>query len=130
MNEASPPLIFDPALKARRLARALHHRGKADFIQHACDEIVLDNLADVNRQFTDAEVLGGETAHLAAELARAFPAMQLHRQDEIERAEEIPALEPESRSAILGSGGLHRVNDVPGLLAQCRHCNHWRGHQS
>ena len=134
MPNAEPPRLFDRALLAARLRRALgaaSGEGKADFLlRRAADELA-DRLSLVRREFAVAAEVGAPGPHAAEVLAargdgftlRLAPLALAAGPGPYARAigdlESLP-LADQSCDLIASLMGLHHVNDLPGALIQIR----------
>lgn len=101
--------------------------GGPDFLRRAIEERLLDRLDDIRRPLGRVLVLGAQDGRLAAGL-RARPGVEaVVTADELPPAdlvldEELLPFRAGSFTAVLSAMSLHWVNDLPGLLAQIRHC--------
>ena len=123
------PMLFDKSLRAKRRDRAAGGFVRHAFLYEAAAEEMLDRLADVQRDFRDALVIGAPTGMLPAALrarglavtvadpgARNAAALGGVRLDE-----DMPLpFAHASFDLILSCGTLDSVNDVPGVLVQLR----------
>ncbi len=120
-SESSAVLTpFDLALKARRLNRLVKQSAEvagADFLHGMAEEILLDNVQDIRRQFQSILLLGCSEA-MQRVLQQQFPLAEIVRIAERELVQEQIPLLPKPVQAIFTSRLLHRVNDVPGMLRQ------------
>jgi SAM-dependent methyltransferase len=132
---ASPPLIFDRGLHARRLARAAMTFPGAGFLKRRAAGDLVERLEAINRRFERAADLGARDGTFASALA-ASPAagkVGLLVQSDLSGAmlaraggvrvvadEERLPLAPGSLDLIVSSLALHWVNDLVGALVQIR----------
>lgn len=65
-GEPGPPRLFDRALRAHRIARAIASFGAHSFLHERAAELAADRLADVLRPFERALVWGDRGGHFAA----------------------------------------------------------------
>lgn len=110
----SPPDLFDADLLARRRARAAA-AGPADFLHEAVAAEVSERLAEVNRTFRDAAIVGPRAGIWAERL----------RRDGVAAARALPDaavldLAPGSLDLVVHALALHWANDPVGQLVQCR----------
>jgi SAM-dependent methyltransferase len=129
----APPRLFDRALIARRLDRAVRtFTPGADFLlARAADELA-DRLTLVNREFADAAEIGAAGPHgYAALVARRGARSTLRYAPTPASAAlvdapggvadlERPPLAPQSLDLVVSLLALHVVNDLPGALIQLR----------
>jgi SAM-dependent methyltransferase len=129
----SPPRLFDRALVARRLDRALRPPTPgADFLLARAAEELADRLQLVKRDFLDAADVGTPGPHgYLALAARAGGRSTLRLAPTAESAAliaapgavadlESPGLAPQSLDLVVSLQALHLVNDLPGALIQLR----------
>ena len=109
-----PPVLFDRALLARRLARA-QKLGPATFLLDRVAEDMAERLAAVNREFADAADIWtpGEGMLLPATSTSAHSAIAA-------RATKTLPLAPAILDLVVSALALQFVNDLPGVLAQIR----------
>ncbi|KAL6771246.1 NDUFAF5 [Auxenochlorella protothecoides x Auxenochlorella symbiontica] len=140
--------IFDGELKARHRDRAARYDPGPDPLLDEVADRLLDRLKDCTRAFESVLVLGGAgrqvaerlereapgtrhvthvdtsqamldaLARLHAASARSTPHTYVHWTDT--RNETLPVA-PGTYDAVVACLGLHWINDVPGVLTQCRH---------
>lgn len=125
MQEATP--LFDADLWQRRRARAMRQFAEVDFIQRRIEEHLLDCLLDMRRGFPRVLVIGCADGRFAQALEGRFGIEALVLADEVQacvpeggvwiRNEVLPQ-EPEAYDAVILNAALHRMQDVPGVLAQ------------
>lgn len=144
MNATASPLLFDRALLRRHIARAGPHFAQHDALFNDTQEQILDRLADVSRNFTNALDLSPFPFLAARIFNESLASRNLSdsaspsNKDEIRLApipppcrvtdthtyglidEEALPFAPESFDLITNNLGLHWVNDVPGALTQIR----------
>ena len=117
----SRPDIFD---RRRRAARRAQRRGDGYLGATIADQLT-ERLDDVQRDFTDALLIGGRDTALAEALRARGMAVTVIEQagvgDAVTGEEDRLPIDPESVDLILWPGGLESVNDVPGALLRCRH---------
>ncbi len=127
---SSPPLLFDRALVAERLDRALRAPAPgADFLLARAAEELEDRLALIKREFAEAADVGTPGPHAyRVLLARAGARKTLRLAPTAASAGpqggvadlEQPGLQPQSLDLIVSLHALHFVNDLPGVLIQLR----------
>ena len=130
---ASPPRLFDTALIASRLDRAIGSTRRdagADFLLRRAVEELEDRLSLVKREFADAADIGTPGPHaalaLAARAARvsrlATTAASLGEGAFAGQVGDLGALPfaPASLDLAVSLLALHHVNDLPGALIQIR----------
>ena len=132
---ASPPLIFDRALHARRLTRAAGSFSEADFLKRRAAGDLVQRLEAINRRFERAADLGARDGTFANALASSPAANKigLLAQSDLSAAmlaraggarlaadEERLPFAPASLDLIVSSLALHWVNDLVGALIQIR----------
>lgn len=133
MTSASPPRLFDTALVARRLDRAIGSARRdagADFLLRRAVEELEDRLSLVKREFADAADIGTPGPHaalaLAARAARvsrlATTAASLGEGAFAGQVGDLDTLPfaPASLDLAVSLLALHNVNDLPGALIQIR----------
>src|SRR5579871_1668712 len=111
MAPATAPILFDRALLARRLARAMG-LGPATFLLDRVAEDMADRLAAVNRTFAQVADIWTPGSGLS------LPGLQA-RHIEIAGDETLP-LAPASLDLAVSALAFQFVNDLPGVLAQIR----------
>jgi NADH dehydrogenase [ubiquinone] 1 alpha subcomplex assembly factor 5 len=123
-------VIFDRRLQRRRRERAAPGLGAVDFLIRETAGRLAERLADVRRRFALALELGCHTGQLAAALGAGSPIGRLVQTDlAVAMAQRAPGLRlvadeellpfgPERFDLVLSCLSLHRVNDLPGTLAQ------------
>jgi SAM-dependent methyltransferase len=126
--------VFDRVLARRRRARAAATLAASDFLIREAAQRLVERLGDVRRRFPLALELGCQGGRLAALLAASgqvdrlieadpVPAMLAGRPGRAVVAdEELLPFGPERFDLVLSCFALHRVNDLPGTLAQIRYC--------
>ncbi|HEY1943852.1 MAG TPA: methyltransferase domain-containing protein [Roseiarcus sp.] len=132
MSNAEPPRLFDRALLATRLRRALLADDRsADFLLRRAAEELADRLSLIKRDFAAAADVGSPGPHAAevlaargggftlqlAPLALAAGAGPYARA--VGDVESLP-LAAESCDLVVSLMALHHVNDLPGALIQIR----------
>ena len=132
---ASPPLIFDRPLHARRLARAASSFAAADFLKRRAAGDIVERLEAINRRFELASDLGARNGAFAAALAESPVAdrIGLLAQSDLSAAalagasgarlvadEERLPFAAGRLDLIVSSLALHWVNDLVGALIQIR----------
>lgn len=106
---SAPPRLFDKALAARRLERAIR-QGAQDFLFQRAVQDLQERLAGVRRGF--------ETAlDLASPAAVVLPAARVTRA--LCEDETLPFAD-DVFDIVVSLLALHQVNDLPGLLIQVR----------
>jgi SAM-dependent methyltransferase len=132
VTSASPPRLFDRALIARRLDRALKKPAPgADFLIRRAAEELLDRLSLVKRSFPVAADIGTPTPHAAESIsARAGARLTLRLAPTLLSAKlggEVCVGDPErlpfagqSLDLAISIYALQTVNDLPGALIQMR----------
>jgi NADH dehydrogenase [ubiquinone] 1 alpha subcomplex assembly factor 5 len=123
-------VIFDRRLQRRRRERAAPWLGAVDFLIREAAGRLAERLADVRRRFALALELGCHTGQLAAALGAGSPIGRLVQTDlavamarrapgvRLVADEELLPFGPECFDLVLSCLSLHRVNDLPGTLAQ------------
>lgn len=118
-THASAPEIFDPALRAQRLARAerrMVRDGVAFFLDRCLDD-VSGRIEAVNRQFDDAVLIGPE--RLLTDLQNRLAAKK--RPKDFTAFRDSGALYSTAQFDLaLSLLSLQSVNDLPGQLIQIR----------
>src|SRR5579871_6670544 len=109
MAPATAPILFDRALLARRLARAMG-LGPATFLLDRVAEDMADRLAAVNRTFAQVADIWTPGSGLS------LPGLQA-RHIEIAGDETLP-LAPASLDLAVSALAFQFVNDLPGVMAQ------------
>lgn len=120
-----PDPIFDTALAAARLARAM--TGEAPtFLLQRCVADLVERLALIQRRFTTVVDLGTPTPRLARAVAAALPDSRVARfgarairPDAVCDLERLP-LAAERVDLAVSALALQGVNDLPGVLVQAR----------
>lgn len=123
----SAPKLFDRALAAQRLDRALS-QGPADFLLARAAEDLAERLALIKRDFTDALDLATPGPHAAqilaaANVTRIAPSLASLGQGRFAGFvgdPERPPLADASFDLAISLLALHQVDDLPGLLIQLR----------
>ncbi len=120
MNGETAPGIFDTALAAARLRRALA-QGPADFLLRRTVEDLEDRLSAVLRNFEAIVDVATPGAAFGAAVQGRFPAASLANVpfSALSGAAGL-GLGGESADLVLSGLALHLVNDLPGVLAQIR----------
>jgi SAM-dependent methyltransferase len=130
MTSSGPPLLFDRALAARRLARA-HAQGFEPFLLARAAEDLGERLMTLSpaRRFGLGVDLGSPAAAAGMALVAsgradrvvriAPPGARLAGGDVVAEPEALPLLAA-SADCIVSLLALHGVNDLPGALAQIR----------
>ena len=119
--------VFDPALLARRRARAAPGFARHAFLWHEAGDRLLERLKDVKRQFPLALELGSRDGSMTGKLlgqngiSRVIP---LERSAAgatgiVGHAEWLP-IRPQSCDLVFSVLDLHWANDLPGALVQIR----------
>lgn len=124
----SAPVIFDPALRARRRDRAAPRFADHDFLYRAMLDELLDRLADVQRDLPDALVIGCPDDSARAALSAMGKAVtcvdpgtvNAAARGGIQAQEDALPFAEGSFDLILCCGTLDSVNDLPGALIQMR----------
>ncbi len=126
---ATPPLIFDRALRRKRRARAARAFADHDFLHRRAMADIVDRLETAARDFPRAAFFGaGELTALLTEKCgvgwiASFDDAPERLPPSGARAamdEEQPALAPGSLDLIVNLLTLHAANDLIGALAQAR----------
>ena len=132
---ASPPLIFDRGLHARRLTRAAKSFGSADFLKRRAAGDLVERLEAINRRFERAADVGARDGAFERALAGSPAAdkIGLLVQSDLSavmlgRASGLRLVADEERlpfgegrlDLIVSSLALHWVNDLVGALIQVR----------
>ena len=107
---AAPPPLFDPRLIALRRARAARLGHGADFLQESAAGSVKERLEEINRDFTDVEIIGPRASLWADILGRGTAI----------RDDDVLSLEPDSADLVIHALCLHHANDPVGQLIQAR----------
>ena len=123
----SAPKLFDRALAAQRLDRALA-RGPADFLLVRAAEDLADRLALIKRDFTDALDLATPGTHAAralsaANVTRIAPSrasLGAGRFVGLVADPERPPIADATFDLVVSLLALHQIDDLPGLLIQLR----------
>lgn len=123
----SAPKLFDRALAAQRLDRALA-QGPADFLLARAAEDLADRLALIKRDFTDALDLATPGPHAAQALAAAHvtriapsrASLGEGRFTGLVADPERPPLADAAFDLAVSLLALHQIDDLPGLLIQLR----------
>jgi len=135
-NPPDPSFVFDRALVRKRRARAAARFGEFAFLKDAIAADVCDRLEPINRDFPRVLELCAQGGRFAKELTRrpdlqkrvgflvqtdGAPASLAQADGPAAAADEerLP-FAPQSFDLIVAAGGLHWVNDLPGLLIQAR----------
>ena len=137
-STATPPRLFDRALRARRRDRAAPVFAEADYLHRAAAESVAGRLETVTRKFPDAAILAAADGIYARVLADRFG---IERLRQIEASPALaaqaqaaapggavtvgdigarPELTPQGYDLIVFGLDLHAVNDPVGALIQAR----------
>ena len=132
VTSASPPRLFDRALIARRLDRALKTPTPgADFLIRRAAEELADRLSLVKRPFPVAADIGTPAPHaaeliaerpdarLTLRLAPTLSSAKLGGEAIVGDLERLP-LAAHSLDLAVSIYALHAVNDLPGALIQIR----------
>lgn len=122
MQKTSPPKLFDAkrqiAIEARSRNIAAHD---ADFLYQEAAQTIAERLDATNRNFDKAvdlfSPLDCMREHLKASSKTAKVKVIATPQNEIS-SKEVLQLEQNSTNLITSVFGLHRVNDLPGMLTQ------------
>lgn len=112
------PLLFDMSLRAKRRDRAAANFAHHAFLYEAAAHEMLDRLADVQRDFRDALVIGAPTDTLPSALRARGLGVTVADPGLSEDAP-LP-FAAGSFDLILSCMTMDSVNDVPGLLVQFR----------
>ena len=127
MTETGPPLIFDAARRAARLARSERRFVDADFLHRRAAENAVLSLEATLREFPVAVDLSAHPGPFAEALADSDAAGRVGAPRAVgDRAERAgpgaKTLEIEAGSAdlIVSLMTLHWANDLPGALSQIR----------
>ncbi|WP_425990167.1 methyltransferase domain-containing protein [Brevundimonas sp. TWP2-3-2] len=127
MTEPGPPLIFDAARRAARLARSERRFADADFLHHRAAENAVLSLEATLREFPVAVDLSAHPGPFAQALAGSDAAGRVgspravgDRTDRAGPGARTPDIEPGSADLIVSLMTLHWANDLPGALSQIR----------
>ncbi|OYX58173.1 MAG: SAM-dependent methyltransferase [Brevundimonas subvibrioides] len=127
MTEPGPPLIFDAARRAARLARSERRFADADFLHHRAAENAVLSLEATLREFPLAVDLSAHPGPFAQALAGSDAAGRVgspravgDRTDRAGPGARSLDLEPGSADLIVSLMTLHWANDLPGALSQIR----------
>jgi SAM-dependent methyltransferase len=127
MTEPGPPLIFDAARRAARLARSERRFADADFLHHRAAENAVLSLEATLREFPVAVDLSAHPGPFAQALAGSDAAGRVgspravgDRTDRAGPGARSLDLEPGSADLIVSLMTLHWANDLPGALSQIR----------
>ena len=126
MTASGPPVIFDPARRALRLARSGGLFGQADFLHRRAAENAVLSLEATLRPFPAVVDLSAQTGVFAAVLAGSDASERVGMpgaDPDSDRA--APGLRPlgvaeGSVDLIVSLMTLHWANDLPGALSQIR----------
>jgi len=137
MKKTSPDVLFSARRRNNIIARA-RKIGKQDagFIAEIAADTILARLKAVNREFNQALDLFSEFDHMQQQLVRASnvekvsgfgglrltsPGVSSHYDDAInwEEKDALPFYK-NSQNLVTSVFGLHRMNDLPGILIQIR----------
>ncbi len=130
MNDAMQ--VFDRRAVRRHRDRAAAGLSDYDFLFHQANEIILDRLDDIRREFPRVLDLGCRTGGLA-EALRSRAGVEMVVQSDLSQAmvsqtdglglvsdEEFSPFAPETFDLVVSCLNLHWVNDLPGALIQIR----------
>lgn len=127
MTETGPPLIFDAARRAARLARSERRFADADFLHHRAAENAVLSLEATLREFPVAVDLSAHPGPFAQALAGSDAAGRVGAPRAIgDRSEHAGPgagtldIEAGSADLIVSLMTLHWANDLPGALSQIR----------
>ncbi|WP_426051544.1 methyltransferase domain-containing protein [Brevundimonas sp. SL161] len=127
MTETGPPLIFDAARRAARLARSERRFADADFLHHRAAENAVLSLEATLREFPVAVDLSAHPGPFAQALAGSDAAGRVgppravgDRTDRAGPGARTLDIEPGSADLIVSLMTLHWANDLPGALSQIR----------
>ncbi|WP_426041630.1 methyltransferase domain-containing protein [Brevundimonas sp. TWP2-3-4b1] len=127
MTEPGPPLIFDAARRAARLARSERRFADADFLHHRAAENAVLSLEATLREFPVAVDLSAHPGPFAQALAGSDAAGRVgspravgDRTDRAGPGARTLDIEPGSADLIVSLMTLHWANDLPGALSQIR----------
>lgn len=127
MTETGPPLIFDAARRAARLARSERRFADADFLHHRAAENAVLSLEATLREFPVAVDLSAHPGPFAQALAGSDAAGRVgspravgDRADRAGPGAKSLDIEPGSADLIVSLMTLHWANDLPGALSQIR----------
>ena len=127
MTEPGPPLIFDAARRAARLARSERRFADADFLHHRAAENAVLSLEATLREFPVAVDLSAHPGPFAQALAGSDAAGRVgspravgDRTDRAGPGARSLDIEPGSADLIVSLMTLHWANDLPGALSQIR----------
>ena len=133
---AAPPVLFDRALRRRRLDRAAATFSSASYLKARAAEDLVARLAAINRRFERAADLGARDGSFAKALALSDAADKIGWliETDLSRSmlgrdagarlvvdEERLPFAPASLDLIVSSLALHWINDLVGALIQIRH---------
>ena len=135
-NAPDPSFVFDRALVRKRRARAAARFADFAFLKDAIAADVCDRLEPINREYRVVLELCAQGGRFAQELARrpdlqkrvgflvqtdlAAESLRAAGGPAVAADEEHLPFAPQSVDLIVAAGGLHWVNDLPGLLIQAR----------
>jgi SAM-dependent methyltransferase len=135
-NAPDPSFVFDRSLVRKRRARAAARIGDFAFLKDAIAADLCDRLEPINRAYPVVLELCAQGGRFAQELGRRpdlqkrmgflvqtdLAAESLHAAagPAVAADEEHLPFAPQSVDLIVAAGGLHWVNDLPGLLIQAR----------
>lgn len=127
MTASGPPVIFDPARRAARLARSVRFFASADFLHRRAAENAVQSLEATLRDFPAGVDLSAQPGVFEALLADSPAAKRVGEVRPVggpnDRAAPGAApleIEPGSADLIVSLLTLHWANDLPGALMQIR----------
>jgi SAM-dependent methyltransferase len=112
-------IIFDiEKLRTNRMIAANHMKGH-DFLFERAAKQLLDNLADINKEFEKIFIIGRRGSEfLQAELSDKISGIIYDIDD---NNPEVPRIEQEAYDCIIALPYMHGVNDVPAFLMAVKH---------
>jgi hypothetical protein len=111
----TPPLLFDPALRAQRLERAARSPEPCDFLAETTVRDLTERLGEVNRTFRAPAYVGPNPAFWSGHLQKA----ELPEPKVVPEAEVLD-LDAEAHDLVVHALSLHASNDPVGQLIQAR----------
>jgi NADH dehydrogenase [ubiquinone] 1 alpha subcomplex assembly factor 5 len=139
LNQIPQPMIFDRALLRQRRARSVARFDQHNFLHQLAAEALLERRADMRAALPRVLELGCADGFLAQQLqsyqlqnhpsqgGQVIAADMSHdfvtalSVPSVVMDEEFLPFAAQSFDLIISNLGLHMVNDLPGVLLQCRH---------
>lgn len=120
MSTPTPPRIFNRALRAKHLARAVPLFGQADFLHQEIAKDLADRVSLVKRAFNAALLVGPGSQILADQLRQQDQVKSLQVQDPLKGATLIPEHGPEDSplDLVISMMDLHMVDNPVATLGQ------------